>query len=264
MPRRPSGCPAALTLDELEAGDLAGRPEEAALRDHLRRCAACRQRAAARAADPLLSPDAETVRAVLEAGAPPLRPPLARGRARRLMRVTAAAAAGLAAAGAAAAALLAWRLHGDPAGERAKGAVALTVHVRRGPGIIDRLNGQGEVQPGQEMRFSLATSAPGHAVVLGLDASPAVTVYAPAPPEERPIAIDTPGTVTLAGSVVADRALGFERVVAVVCPSPRPVAALRRQAEIALARAGNHPEAVWLLGTGCAESSILLRKASPP
>jgi len=263
---RKAGCPSTLTLDELEAGDLEGRPEEPALREHVRTCADCRARIAARAADPALSPDPKTMRALLAASAPPAASTSAapaRWRPRRRF-----ALATLSLAGAAAAALLVVRA-GDPTGrapqgDAVKGALALTVHIRQASGTIVAVNDDGELRPGEQMRFSLTTSAAGHAVVLGLDASPAVTTYVPAAPAAEATPIEAPGAVELAGSIAADATAGFERVVAVVCPRPVPIAALRQQAERALRQAGGRPEAVSSLGTGCAESGVLLRKVRGP
>jgi hypothetical protein len=48
--------------------------------------------------------------------------------------------------------------------------------------------------------------------------------------------------------------------VAVVCPAETPPETLRRQAEAALALAKGRPEDVASLGTGCLETSVLLRK----
>ena len=66
--------------------------------------------------------------------------------------------------------------------------------------------------------------------------------------------------VTLPGSVVADETAGFERIAAVVCDKETPPETLRRQAETALALAEGRPERVTSLGTGCLETSVLLRK----
>jgi hypothetical protein len=241
--RRPPGCPSALQLDELRAGDLAGRAEEAALRDHLAHCAACRERDGARAADPVLTPDAAMLRQASLAD-----PARARGRRPALAVALASAAA----------CLIVWGLAGrgghDAAGERTKGALALTVDVKRSGGAVDEVNGEGRLQGGDEIRFTLTTARAGYAAVLGLDAAPSVTVYA------RPARISSAGLATLPGSVVADDTAGFERIVAVVCDAETPAEVLRRQAETALARANGHPERVTSLGTGCLERSVLFRK----
>ena len=263
--RRPTGCLSGLQLDELQAGDLAGRDEEAVLRDHLAQCASCRERAAARAADPVLSPDPAMLRQALAISAPAS--PRPRGR-RGLLGISGAIGA------AAAACLIAWGLTDGDAREsvdgRTKGALALTVHVKRARGpagspapAIDQVNGEGRLQSGDELRFTLVAARPGYAVVLGLDAAPSVTVYAPAPTgatAARPARVESAGMVTLPGSVVADATTGFERIAAVVCDQETPPETLRRQAETALAQASGRPERVTTLGTGCAETSVLFRK----
>jgi hypothetical protein len=274
--RRPAGCPSSLALDELLAGDLEGQPEEAPLREHVAHCADCRAQLDARAADPVLAPDPVALRPWLESD-------LAVARARRRRR----ASRWIAAAGSAAAAgLLLFTLRGGPrapAGEeRTKGALALTLHVKRASAAgaapattatastatIEQINGEGQLRAGDEVRFSLSAARAGHAVVLGLDATPSVTIYVPAAAgaggaPSRAIAIAPPGPVILAGSVVADATPGFERMVAVVCQQETAPETLRRQAQVALARAGGRPEAVSSLGTGCLESSVLLRKGQP-
>jgi hypothetical protein len=249
---RAPGCASNLDLDELAAGDLDGDPRGAALRAHLASCEACRSRLAARAADPVLAPDAAALRPQVAA----LAAQAARARRRRL-----AWSGAVGAAAAAAVLVLVVRPGREPEGERAKGAVALTLHVKRAAGAIDEVSGEGRLRAGDEMRFSLAPARPGHAVVLGLDAAPSVTVYVPAPgPAARAVAVAPPGPVVLPGSVVADATPGVERIVAVVCDEDTPPEVLRHKAEAALARAGGRPEAVASLGTGCAEGAVLVHK----
>jgi hypothetical protein len=266
--KRPVGCASDLALEEVLAGDLAGTPDEARLRRHIDDCSYCRERLAARAADVALVPDPALRVALLAEET--------RRRAwRRRFKTTGAAVAGVAAAG-----LLAWRLAAptpggrpdrrdepDEPGERSsgrtKGELALTVHVKRAGGAIEALTGQGRLRAGDEMRFVLAPARAGHAVVLGLDAAPSVTVYVPARATDGPLAIEPRGPVTLPGSIVSDATAGFERIVAVVCDREIPTATVRALAERALAQAGGRPEAVAALGTGCAEASVLLHKDPP-
>jgi hypothetical protein len=259
---RAPGCASNLNLDELAAGDLDGDPRGAALRAHLASCDACRSRLAAREADPVLAPDAAALRPQVAA----LAARSARARRRRL-----AWSGAVGAAAAAAVLALVVRPGRGPDGERAKGAVALTLHVKRAPGAgaagaagaIEEVTGEGRLRAGDEVRFSLAPARPGHAVVLGLDAGPSVTVYVPAPgPAARAVAVAPPGPVVLPGSVVADATPGDEKIVAVVCDGDDATLpeTLRQKAEAALARAGGRPEAVASLGTGCAEGAVLVHK----
>jgi len=91
-----------------------------------------------------------------------------------------------------------------------------------------------------------------------------VTIYVPAAgATARPTPVEATRPVTLPGSVIADETSGFERIVAVVCPTETSPDSLREEARAALARAGGRPEAVASLGTGCVESSVLLRKTAP-
>jgi hypothetical protein len=256
--RRPDGCASDLELEELLAGDLSGK-EEARLRDHVAGCSRCQERRAALAAEPSLKPDPEAWRPILTAGSAPARPSARLGR--RLV-------VGAGAAVVAAALLLTWNL-GRPRptnDDRVKGALALTVHVKRADGTIDRINGQGRIRPGDEMRFELTTSSPGHAVILGLDAAPSVTTYVPAPGSPPTASAVAAGQSVLAGSIVADEARGVERIFAVACGGETPPEPLRQRAIAALAAAGGHPEAVTSLGvaeTGCAETFVTLTKQDP-
>jgi hypothetical protein len=261
--RRSAGCPSDLRLDELRAGDLAGHDDEAALRAHLAQCAICRDRNAARAADPVLRPDAAISRQ------PPMAAPArARPRGRWRFLGVAGAIAG------AAAFLIVWGVAGrgtrDTTDGRTKGALTLTVHVKRAGGspaapvpVVDQVNGEGRLRAGDEIRFTLLATRPGYAVVLGLDTAPSVTVYAPAVTDAtagRPARVASAGMVTLPGSVVADDSAGFERVFAVVCDTETPPETLRRRAVTALALASGRPERVTSLRTGCLETSVLFRK----
>jgi hypothetical protein len=248
--RRPVGCASDLELEELLAGDLAGRPDEARLRAHVGGCARCQGRQAALSAEPSLQPD-------MNRWAPALASSRRALRRRRLF-----AASGVVIAAAAAAVILVVRTGGlDGSGDRVKGTLALTVHVKRAGGTVDRIAGGGNIRPGEEMRFELSSSAPGRAVVLGLDTVPSVTVYVPAVGGPRAtVPVGATGPTVLDGSVVADDAKGFERVFAVVCETETPIETLRARAQAALVSAGGKPEAVSTLGSGCAEASVILRK----
>ena len=264
--RRMEGCPSDLELDEMLSGDLAGQAREADLRRHLDSCAICGPRLAARQADSTLAPDPLVFRPLLSSLAA-----ATRARARRRWIGLGGAVGSAAVAG-----LVLWGHRGTPpdetsvdGAERTKGALALTVHVKRAPAnggtpTVEAVNGEGPLRAGEEMRFTVAAARPGFAVVLGLDGAPSVTIYVPAAGSTaRPTPVEATRPVTLPGSVIADDALGFERIVAVVCPTETSPETLRERARAALAKAGGHPEAVGSLGTGCVESSVLLRKSAP-
>jgi hypothetical protein len=255
--RRPEGCASDLELEELLAGDLSGR-QEARLREHVAGCVRCQQRRAALSAEPSLKPDPEAWRPILAAGSTPAGP----------SRLGRRVAVGAGAAAAAAALLLTWNL-GRPAptdDNRVKGALALTVHVKHVDGTIDRISGQGIIRPGDEMRFELTTSSPGHAVVLGLDAAPSVTTYVPAPGSPSTASTVAAGQSALPGSIVADDTRGIERIFAIACAAEIPPESLRQRAVAALAAASGNPEAVTSLGAaeaGCAETFVTLAKRVP-
>jgi hypothetical protein len=255
-PPRAPGCASDLDLDELLAGDLAGQPREATLRAHIDGCARCRERLAAFSA--IEPPPAAT-----------MLPRVMRARAPRLTRARLAAAViTLGAAAAVFAVLL--RPRGEPGAgpeERTKGSLALALFVKRPGGTVETVTGGGTLHPGDEMRFAVAAARPGYAVVLGLDAAPSVTLYAPYAAAGAPaqaIRLDRAGTTTLPGSIVADATAGTERVVAVVCEAAPPVEALRARALAALTAASGDPARVSSLGSGCLESSVLLRKEPRP
>jgi hypothetical protein len=264
--RRKEGCPSDLDLDEMASGDLAGLAREAELRRHIDSCAICGPRLTARQADPALAPDPLVFRPLLSSLAA-----TARVRARRRWMGLGGAFGSAAVAG-----LVLWGHRASAPDEsavdrvdRTKGALALTVHVKRAAAngrtpTVEAVNGEGALRAGEEMRFTVAASRPGFAVVLGLDGTPSVTIYVPAAgATARPTPVEATRPVTLPGSVIADETSGFERIVAVVCPTETSPDSLREEARAALARAGGRPEAVASLGTGCVESSVLLRKTAP-
>lgn len=258
--QRKPGCPSNLDLDELLAGDLVGQPRERLVRGHVEQCASCEQRLTTRRADPALAPDPQLLRPLLSQTA------AAHRRKRRRHMTGVGAAIGVAAV----ASLVLWAhrqgSNEQSDGNRTKGALALTVFVKRANSgsqpVIDQVIGQGALHGGDEMRFSVTAARPGFLAVFGLDEAPSVTTYVPAPGASRPAHIAATGPVTLPGSVIADETAGAERIVAIVCPTETAPDELKRKAEAALAAAGNHPEKVSTLGSGCQEGSVLLHK--PP
>jgi hypothetical protein len=264
--RRKEGCPSDLELDEMLSGDLAGHPREADLTRHVDACAICGPRLAARQADSILAPDPLVFRPLLSSLAA-----TTQGRPRRRWIGFGGAFGSAAVAG-----LVLWGHRATSPNatsvdrtDRIKGALALTVHVKRasangGTPTIEAINGGGALRAGEEMRFTVMAARPGFAVVLGLDDAPSVTIYVPgADSTARPTPVEATRPVTLPGSVIADGTLGMERIVAIVCPTETSPDSLRERARAALAKAGGRPEAVGSLGTGCVESSVLLRKSAP-
>ena len=258
---RKPGCPSNLDLDELLAGDLAGDEREGRIRSHLGNCRECGARLAAHGSVELpplsTAVRAEHTRAMAE-------------RTRRRRKILGAFVLSGCAAVAVMVLLPIGPTSEEPLKERTKGGLALTVSVKRAGGRVDAVQGEGRLQAGDEMRFSLTASTAGHAVVLGLDAAPSVTLYVPgavtAPADSMAKAawVEAAGVSALPGSIVADETAGAERVFAVLCPTPRDPRALRDRATVALARAGGRPEAVNSLDTGCLETSVLLHKEPRP
>jgi hypothetical protein len=256
-PDRAPGCLSDLDLDELVAGDRVGLPSESAARRHISGCARCRERLMAfEAVEP--PPAAALLPQVRDAVLRERRP-------RRWPLGMAVMAAGVAAA--AVFALVARPGPGSDQSveERTKGGLALTVFVKRAGGTIEAVTDRGTLGAGDEMRFSLLTNRPGYAVVLGLDSTRSVTLYAPyaaTGEASQPTHLERAGVITLPGSIVADQAPGAERIVAVLCDVPTPPQAVRARAVAALDAAGGDPARVPSLGTGCRESAVLLHKES--
>jgi hypothetical protein len=269
---RPHGCLSDFALDRLLARELDGTAEEAAARAHLAGCARCAGRLAAFAAVVAPTPPAPAVTAapparpapaLAVATAPPASPRLsvvAGGpRPRRWMP----AAAGVALA-AGVAAVFALRPPADDGGggTRVKGGATLGVWARRTTGPIDRIGDGDVVAPGDALRFEVGAARGGFAAVLALDAAGHVSVYAPADGAAM-VAVAAGPAATLPGSIVADDTLGAERIVALVCAEPRPLAELRASAAAALARAGGDPRRAGELAIPCAQAAITVDKLRP-
>ena len=250
---RKAGCLSSLDLDELLAGDLSGGEREALLRGHLETCPACSGRLAQFAA---VEPPPASASLRSEARRPP-RERVSSGTRRRVV-------AALGVFGCAAAAVLIVSFRAPITTERTKGSLALTIFIKGSAGSVESVQGEGTLHPGDEMRFSLTTAAVGHAVVVGLDAAPSVTVYAPTAPAAQAVPVESAGSHVLPGSIIADETGGAERVFAVLCPTPRDPQAVRAAALAALAHADGRPDAVTALGSGCLETSVLLHKVARP
>ena len=108
----------------------------------------------------------------------------------------------------------------------------------------------------------MALAAPGFVVVVGLDARPSVSIYAPQGA--------SPGRVTAAGkdllpeAIVADETSGVERIFALSCPTAPVLDEVRAAATRALSAAGGDPEKVRALGLPCLQSSVLITKTPSP
>lgn len=247
--------PSQLALERHALSELP-RGARAELERHLADCPRCRDRLAALRADderfaagPGQGPALDRALDALAAAAAPPRP-------RRLRRATLAAGA---LAMATALAILVWPAPPrDLDGRRKGGGVRLEV-VRRTPaGAQQWLERDPRVHPGDAIRFRVSSPTAGYVAVLGLDAVGAVSAYAPAGEAPQPLAAHQP--TTLDGSILLDDTLGAERLVAVVCPAPRPLAELVAQARRALAAAGGDPRRVAAIAAGCQEQALVIEK----
>ena len=248
-PRRPAGCVSDFLLDRLIADDGAGDPDAANIRAHLASCPRCSNRLAE-----LESVEAPSFRNLF-AHSIERKPP------RRAGRWTMATIAVTAAAGLVFSARIK-RTDDPPAAARTKGALSLDLALRRPSGEVTR-PAQGDIVfPGDALRFEITAARPGFVTVLALDASGAVTVYAPA--SESTLQLEAGVPTLLPGSIVADRTLGPERIVAVLCAEAPDLEELRQAALRALLQAGGAPQRVTELGTPCTEASFMIEKRNRP
>ncbi len=217
--KRSEECLSDLVLDTLIAGDLS--PElSASARSHAGACEACRMRwlelsSQAESPLPALSPG----RAARGVAPAPVTPSRRRGVASALPRWLALAAA-------VSALLLFGRfaLREDALpGERLKGGGRLGFFVQRGAEVSR--GGPGELlHPGDALQFTFFAPGAGYLVVLGRDASGAVSVYYPSAPAAAPVVA---GEQTLPASTLLDHTLGAETIEAVFCTSQLEVEAVR-------------------------------------
>jgi anti-sigma factor RsiW len=249
--RRTPQCLTDFVLDQLMSGDLAP-PAESRARAHVASCARCTERLR----------DFENVRPPAHEALAELEPA---PRPYRGMPAWLGAVATLLV-------LLGLGLHfglergadsqrTEPPRTRAKGAIALSVVVKRGAGEIGTLTPGGTVFPGDTLRFELGTAEPGFVAVLGLDAAGAVTPYAPA--EGAMLELASGAKQALPGAIVADATLGPERIVAFSCSEPRSLPELVTLARERLRAAGNQPALAEVLAPGCAQTYFDLDKRAP-
>lgn len=78
--------------------------------------------------------------------------------------------------------------------------------------------------------------------MIAIDAAQKVTAYAS--DGAMPIAQAAGARRILDGSIVLDNTLGPERIVLVICDTPRSIEDIARDARQALARAGGNPRAM--------------------
>jgi hypothetical protein len=243
--KAPTSCPSELVFDELLAGELA--PERAREVDaHVRDCARCRDRRAAR----------ESEHAAFLAAAPTFADHAARvgrpvpsQRPRRTIRRWAGAAAGAAAV--AAAAILVLRPASDGDGERIKGAPHLTMFVQHG-GQVRRGRSGERVEPGDKLQFAYSMSDARHLAIVGRDARGVAARYFPLTGATAALAAGA--RISLDFAVQLDGVLGREVMYGLFCPAAIDVDAVVS----ALGEADRLPEL-----PRCTVDRIVLEKEPP-
>jgi hypothetical protein len=258
--RRGSGCLSDLTLDRLEAGELAS-PEAAAAAGHLSVCGACAEaRASLSQARHQFLAQQNLPALAADALARASQTGNLRGRPRWRSLV---AVLGLGAGAAAAVVLY------GPTGQvqvedryRTKGSLTLGVFVQHPEAGGDGKLHLGEaLHPGDRLRFKVTSDRPGHVAILGIDRAGTVSVYHPqaagsgaqagAAATASPLAARS--EVPLPTAVELDDTLGDEVVLAVRCADPLPIGDI-----VAAARKGAGADGA--LALPCAQARYRITK----
>ena len=249
--RIPEGCLSDFSLDRLLAGELDGTAEGARAVAHLKACDACSARVRAFDAENAAFPAEVWVqglafearrRAGRERASAPEAP------RKRVMRTAVA----LAMAASIAAVAIGIRPPASEDGVRIKGG-GLSVLVNRGGRAEVVLPGD-RLRAGDQIRFEVSSASDGYAVILGADATPAVSVFSPVVPIHA-------GRQVLDGGVMLDDARGSERVIALICEQPIDAGAAEAAVRGALQRAGGDPSALGAIAVAsCRVHSVLLWK----
>ena len=135
---------------------------------------------------------------------------------------------------------------------------ALNLEVYRNDGHVARVVSGDHVREGDRLGFRVATDLAGHLIVLGLDSAGEVYPVWPQPPERGTVPVAaSPAPVPLDGAIVLDNTPGEERLLALLCPTPRTWEDLARRAE-AQDPAAAAP--LGLLDHGCAQTEVRLIK----
>ena len=214
----PPSCPSDLAFDEWLAAELT--PERAREIDaHVRDCARCRDRRAARereqaaflAAAPTFADHAALV------GRPAPAPVVGAGTRRRPRRAAWRwSGAAVAAAAVAAAAILVLRPTLDEGGERVKGPPHLTMFVQHDGQVRRGMSGD-RVQPGDKLQFAYSMSDTRHLAIVGRDARGAAARYFPLTGPTTALAAGA--RVSLDFAVQLDDVLGREVMYGLFCPA---------------------------------------------
>jgi hypothetical protein len=142
---------------------------------------------------------------------------------------------------------------GEGDGTRSKGTFALTFFVKHGDAVLAGSDGQ-SVAPGDQLRFAITSSAPGHLAIFSLDGAGVASVYHPSgATRARPLAVSS--NTPLDTAVELDAVPGRERIIAISCPEPFELEPLRARLE---------SERELLAPPGCVSDQLTLVKAGHP
>lgn len=258
--RGTADCPSDYALDRLVGAEL-DAAAAASLRNHAAGCVSCGARLADLEAaqaemartDPSETGERPTI-AFPARGAPPVGSLAARRRRIQIGASLLAVAASLA--------LVLWPQGPDTLGTRRKGGLALELVARHADGSVEDVLPDAVLHPDEAIRFRISLEARGYIGVLGLDARGQVTAYWPDAATMRSVAAGNDRL--LDGSIVLDATLGAERIFAVACDEPAPLRRLVTLGRRALGRAHGDPARLTRLGSGCDETSFLIRKEPSP
>lgn len=236
--KRSEQCASDLQLDAWLSGEIDGA-KAASLAAHGRACARCDARR------DQLSRDRQGFVAAAAALPIWLDAPRRTPKASRLV-----AGLAIASAVAAAFAIMAAPPRERSGAVRAKGTDHVSFYVKRG-GAVHRGRPEERVRPGDQLRFSYTAGSDRYLAILSLDAAQRTSVYYPASTEA--LRVEAGVDVALPSAVELDTVLGEERVVALFCDRPLPIAALRAQLE--------HKRA--MPPPGCTQDQLILMKEGP-
>jgi hypothetical protein len=244
-PVRPETCLSDLALDRITIGEVS---ESETVSAHLVSCAGCRGRL-----DELRREHAAFAETEFVAGL------AASARKRSLPTRRAGALAALTTTLVAAAAVLFFlpRPARTPR-VRYKGGFQLSLVARRADGHVERVTQGATLAPDDAIRFRVASDRNTWLVIVGVDTAGQVTPYVPQ--DGSALALPATHDRILDGSIILDDTEGSERVVALSCPKPLPVARAVEAGRRALKRAGGDPRRVGDFGLDCAQTSALFVK----
>ncbi|HJX54377.1 MAG TPA: hypothetical protein VJ801_16545 [Polyangia bacterium] len=253
FPRRGEACLSDFMLDRFRLGELQGAPEGEGAGVHVQACERCRGRLSE--LDAVVAPVIDFAAPIATGSQAGSGRPVARRRGRLWWLV------GLPACAAAALVLLIGSGRGP--GERSKGGGwQLGVIAQYPSGRTSGISPGAALAPGDHLRFEVSAPHDAFVSVISLDATGAVTPFAPAAGEAAPVRAGA--RRLLAGAVRLDDSLGPERLMLVACPHTMAVSEVVAAARGALGRAQGKIDKVGDLGLPCPQASFWIRKEARP